>query len=203
MLDPRSPGAWCTPVVIIEFSGNALTPCMHDDNNAPLISEAYFSKYVHDAGEALRIFTPTGAAVYFVGTPISRHATEVHDPDAGRLNTLYSEIAALAGAKYVDAGATVLDHGRWTATMPCLVSEPCTGTADGTDHGVNVVRSPDGVHFCPNAGPAAHGVTDGCAVWSSGAYRFGTAMAVPVITTLASRTVRSEHVPGELRTRRT
>ena len=172
-------------VVIIEFSGNALTPCMHDENDAPLIAEAYFSKYVQDAGEALRIFRPTGAAVYFVGAPISRHAAEVHDPNAGRLNTLYSDIAAMAGAKYVDAGAAVLDHGRWTATMPCRVTEPCTGSADGTDRGVNVVRSPDGVHFCPNAGAAEQGVTDGCAVWSSGAYRFGSAMAAPIITTRA------------------
>jgi hypothetical protein len=102
-------------------------------------------------------------------------------------NALHSDIAALTGAEYIDAGAAVLDHGRWTATMPCLVTEPCTGSADGIDHGVNVVRSPDGTHFCPTAGTAEQGVTDGCAVWSSGAYRFGSAMAVPIIHDQVSR----------------
>jgi hypothetical protein len=167
--------------VVIELSGNAFTPCMRDADGAAFTGEAFYTKYATDAGEALRIFAATRARVYFVGTPISRRAAEAHDPNAGRLNALYSEVANLAGAHYVDAGAAVLDHGRWTATLPCLEGEPCTGDR------VNLVRAPDGTHFCPTAGEAAQGVTGVCTVWSSGAYRFGTAMAAPVITAFRTR----------------
>lgn len=161
--------------VVIELSGNAFTPCMRDADGAPLTGEPFYTKYATYAGETLRIFAATDARVYFVGTPISRRAAEAHDPNAGRLNALYSELANLAGAQYVDAGAAVLDHGRWTATLPCLEGESCAGDT------VNLVRAPDGMHFCPTAGEAVQGVTGVCTVWSSGAYRFGTAMAAPVI----------------------
>jgi len=110
-------------------------------------------------------------------------AAEAHGPNAGRLNARYSEIADLAGAGYIDAGAAVLDHGRWTATLPCLQGEPCTGDM------VNLVRAPDGMRFCPTAGAAVQGVTGVCAGWSSGAYRFGTAMAAPVIDELRRQRV--------------
>jgi hypothetical protein len=70
----------------------------------------------------------------------------------------------------------VLDHGQYTDSLPCLPNEPCTGPVI---HGVrtNRVRAPDGVHFCPVTvlGRAP------CPVWSSGAFRFGAAMAAPVI----------------------
>jgi hypothetical protein len=173
--------------VVIELSGNAFTPCMHDADDSPLAGDAYYAKYASDAGEALRIFAATGAHVYLVGTPISRRVAEAHGPDAGRLNALYSDIAALTGAEYVDAGSAVLHRGQWTETMPCLDGEACTGGTDPAGVAVNVVRAPDGMHFCPTAGTAVQGVTDTCAVWSSGAHRFGTAMAEPVITAFRRR----------------
>ena len=54
-----------------------------------------------------------------------------------------------ANLRYVDAGAAVLDEGRWTETLSCLPSEPCVGGTDPLGRAVNVVRAPDGVHFCP------------------------------------------------------
>jgi len=47
-----------------------------------------------------------------------------------------------------------------------------------------VVRAPDGAHFCPIGAAAREGVVDPCAVWSSGAYRYGSAMAGAVVADL-------------------
>jgi hypothetical protein len=173
-------GALRPTSVVIEFSGNAFTSCMHDASDAPLTGDAYYTKYFDDAEEALSIFAPTGARVFFVGTPLSRHAAETQDPNARRLNSLYAQATPFGNSEYVDAGDTVLDHGKWTETLPCLPNEPCN-TTDANGARASVVRAPDGVHFCPAAAAAVNGVTGECPVWSSGAYRFGNAMATAVI----------------------
>jgi hypothetical protein len=81
----------------------------------------------------------------------------------------------------------VLDEdGRYTDTLPCLPEEPCTHTGPGPI-GTNVVRAPDGAHFCPGNVRADRGVTSTCAVWSSGAYRYARAMAAPVVHDLGLR----------------
>ena len=48
-----------------------------------------------------------------------------------------------------------------------------------------VVRSYDGVHLCPGDDTHRDPVTKRCIVWSSGAYRYGRAMAAPVIAQLS------------------
>jgi hypothetical protein len=159
--------------VVVEFSGNAMSPCMRDERPA-LAGLEPFEAYRIDATELLGIFSNT--RVYFAGSPrgLEEEKGEFH---GGSMNDLYRELAAAHGnARYVDAGASVLDDGRWTKTLPCLPAEPCGGT-DSQGRGVNVVRAPDGAHFCPQLGEVTNGVTDTCAVWSSGAYRFGLAMA--------------------------
>jgi hypothetical protein len=166
--------------VVIEFSGDEFTPCMHGPSGQPLTGAAYYEKYLDDAQSALSIFTAGDTVVYLAGAPISRQAWFSHDPDADRLNQMYAALAESEDrAQYVDAGSAVLDRGRWTKTLPCLADEPCTG-----GDGVDVVRGPDGNHFCPVAPPAVQGVTVGCPVYSSGAYRYGTAMASAVIVGL-------------------
>jgi hypothetical protein len=125
----------------------------------------------------LRIFAATDAEVYFAGAPRSHAAELRNDPDINWFNSMYEALATAApNASYLDAGAAVLSSGRWTETLPCLPNEPCTGPG-----GVNVVRAPDGGHFCPGAADAVHGVTAVCSVWSSGAFRYGTAMADGVL----------------------
>ncbi|MGH9026790.1 MAG: SGNH/GDSL hydrolase family protein [Acidimicrobiia bacterium] len=168
---------WQPDAVVIEFSGNALTPCMRDGAGNPLTGDDHLRKYRDDTEEALRIFA--GARAFIVGAPVAR------DFDAAvmsRLNRQYKVIAARSDfADFVDAGRAVLDRGRYTAWLPCLPEEPCTGgtALDGTPF--NVVRAPDGAHFCPGAPAASNGVTELCAIWSSGAYRFGTAIAEAVL----------------------
>jgi len=183
--DMREDAAVLHPTtVVIEFSGNAFTPCMQDANGTPVTGDEYFARYRDAATEALRIFAPSGTHVYFVGTPVSRRTEETRNRNSESLNRLYASLSTMGLSTYVDAGAAVLDHGHWTETLPCLADEPCAGTTDTSGTPTNVVRAPDGVHFCPGAPSAVRGVTDGCPVWSSGAFRFGSAMATPVVQEL-------------------
>jgi hypothetical protein len=173
--------------VVVEFSGNALTPCMSDLIGRSLAASptVYHEKYATDAEAVVRIFSAVGTRVYFAGAPKSREAEVTNDTNAGWLNRQYAKISLATGNRYVDAGAVVLDHGHFTDALPCLVSEPCAGAATSSEgRAENVVRAPDGGHFCPGAHAAVRGVTEACPVWSSGAYRFGRAMAAPVIRDL-------------------
>jgi len=170
-------------IVVIEFSGNTFTPCMQDANGVPVAGAAIDERYAADAATAIAIFTPIDTHVVFAGAPAP-------SPDAvtgvGRLNSLYSTLADdHDGVSYTDAGAAVLAGDSYTITLPCLSSEPCEGgyTSDGLL--VNVVRNPDGIHFCPASGEAVYGITDDCPEWSSGAYRYGRALAQPVLDALA------------------
>ena len=175
-----APGA-----VVLEFTGNTLTPCVQDANGHGLVDEAAWAKYRADAQTAIDIFAPTNTRVFLAGAPISRAQEITGDYHGGIVNAMYAAIADQHDdVAYVDAGAAVLDHGHWTATLPCLPSEPCTGGTDLLDRGVNLVRAPDGGHFCPAAEEAKRGVVAACPVWSSGAYRYGNAMAAPVLAAL-------------------
>ena len=177
--------------VVVEFSGNTFTPCMRDGVGQPLAGASKLEKYRADAQEVINIFSAVGAQIYFVGAPISRAAAEAHSADWNQLNSLY---ATLSGQRpdvtYIDAGDAVEDHGAYTDTLPCLADEPCTGGVDALGRRVNVVRAPDGVHFCPNASGAVLGVTADCPVWSSGAFRYGRAMAAPVVADVMARSGR-------------
>lgn len=172
--------------VVVEFSGNAFTSCMLDSAGQPLVGDAYLARYRADAEAVVEIFEPTGTRVYFAGAPLARPSDGPSTFQGGRLNRMYTEIAAEHAdvAEFVDAGAAVLDDGRWTNTLPCLENEPCEGGRDASGLPVNVVRAPDGGHFCPASEAARAGVTDSCPVWSSGALRYGSAMAAPLLASL-------------------
>ncbi len=175
--------------VVVEFSGNALTKCMLDADGRPLTGDAYLNRYLADAQAVVAIFESIDARVYFAGAPTPRVTGEDHTGfNGGQLNALYRDVASAPDdrVEYVDAGAAVLDDGRWTASLPCLPDEPCEGGVDADGQAVNLVRAPDGAHFCPTGDAAVAGVTDRCAVWASGAYRFGRSMANPVLDALAA-----------------
>jgi hypothetical protein len=159
--------------VQLEFSGNALTPCMKGYSPG---SPAYYDKYRADTLAAIEIFVPGGAHVFVIGAPISK--TGQSDPNWDRLNLQYAEIAAAdpRHVTYIDAGTAVQGPGdSFAQTLPCLDVEPCIGpVVDGVPS--NTVRSPDGVHFCPTATGNKEGVIGGCSTYSSGAYRYANAM---------------------------
>ena len=168
-------------IVVVEFSGNSFTRCMQDAAGMPLIGDAVTERYLVDAAAVIALFAPIGTKVVFAGAPVSGPTAAV----VGRMNSLYADLADRHdGVWYEDAGAAVLDDGSYTISLPCLSSEPCEGGYNSDGLAVNVVRAPDGIHFCPVSGEAVAGVTDNCPVWSSGAYRYGRAMAQPVIEAL-------------------
>jgi hypothetical protein len=88
------------------------------------------------------------------------------------------QTAVDAGAR-VDAATPLEWHGKFSATLPCLSWEKCTGRwANGTR--TVVIRQSDGVHFCPIAETTIKGVVQTCPVTSPGAVRFALAIQTPV-----------------------
>ena len=82
------------------------------------------------------------------------------------LDDIYQQLAQAdpLTVTYVDAGAAVeTPAGGFTWTLPCMSIEPSCGPG-----GTNVVRSPDGIHFCPDGTPATLGVTGPCDEYSPG-----------------------------------
>ena len=67
-------------------------------------------------------------------------------------------------------GDAVTKKGAFIFTKPCLSTE---GKAKGCQRGLITVRASDGLHFCPGALT----FPTGCPVYSSGAFRFASAMS--------------------------
>jgi hypothetical protein len=152
---------------VLVFSGNAFTPCM--DGVAPR-STQYYDLYTSDTEQAIRLFSAAGAHVFLVGAPIDRFSVA----GWGRLNDIYRQLARdhPLAVTYVDAGAAVESpRGGFTWRLPCLSIEPSCGP-----NGTNTVRSPDGMHFCPDGNLATAGVTGPCDEYSSGAFRYALAI---------------------------
>jgi hypothetical protein len=156
---------------VLVFSGNAFTPCM---DGVAVRSPRYYDLYTGDTEQAIQLFRAAGAHVFLVGAPIDRSSV------AGwaRLDDIYRQLARddPLAVTYVDAGAAVESpSGGFTWQLPCLSIEPSCGSS-----GTNTVRSPDGIHFCPDGTLATAGVTGPCDEYSSGAFRFALAIASAV-----------------------
>jgi hypothetical protein len=177
--------------VVFEFIGNTFTACM---KGCLFGSPAAVDLYCSAISTAINVFLGLGTHVFLVGTPITRSEWIAHDSKWDALNLAFAALAAKHPAQvtYVDAGKAVEGPGQsFVSTLPCLFFEACTGP---TIAGVrtNVVRSPDGVHFCPNQIGNAVGVVPGCDTYSSGAFRFAAAMAGPVIREFGLAKTRRE-----------
>jgi len=161
--------------VVLEFTGNSFTPCM---KGCPAESSSDVTKYCVDMTSAIGVFLAVGTHVFLAGTPIDYAQWVAHDPHWDDLNRAFAALAAKhpGVVTYVDAGMAVEGQGgAFVSTLPCLVTEPCNGpTVAGVR--TNVVRAPDGVHFC-----SLTTGTEECRGYSSGAFRFASAMAIPVI----------------------
>ena len=163
---------WHPSVAVLEFAGNNFTACMA---GYTVGTAAYYARYQADITSAIATLRSGGASVILIGVPLDYSASL--SANAQTLNTMYASIAAQTpGVSYIDAGQAVLADGQFTWTLPCLSGEQCTGP-DGT----NVVRSPDGVHFCPDGNTTQEGPYDVCDVYSSGAWRFAMAMVQPAL----------------------
>ena len=159
-----------TRLVGIAFTGNALTPCMRPGGVVP--DEAGIAAlYRQSLDQLIPQLAARGVAVMLIGAPPS---LAVDGSTVWSLvNTVYPQAAVDWRAKgadvvYSDAGRLSLagPDGGWTKTLPCL---PFETAAMGCSAGRIVVRAPDNAHFCPTNEPV-------CSVWSSGAWRYASAI---------------------------
>jgi hypothetical protein len=159
-----SPGA-----IVLEFSGNNLTPCMKR-NGTSLTGAAYYAAY-HDDVDALVVAAVAhDIPVLIVGAPSFPDNENV--PDRVELNTVLRAVAdAHPGARFVATAPDVSPDG-FARTLPCLEEETA---ALGCEDGRITVRGGNGIHFddprtvpCPNG----HRVC----IYTAGGHRFVNAI---------------------------
>lgn len=181
-----NPAGFHPQAVIIQFSGDAFTPCMKQSNGVPYSGQALINKYASDSAYVIGLFTHAHVPVYFVSTPISRSQAAQGSVGNTPLGVMFSKLPARFPAgglvRFIDGASAVEWHGHYTATLPCDPWEKCTGHwPDGTP--TVVVREADGAHFCPVKEvpiPGGNGFTR-CPVYMGGAARYAIAIAGPVL----------------------
>jgi len=180
-ISPANRAGFHPQAVVIQFSGDAFTPCMKDAHGVAYSGQALVNKYFRDAAYAIGLFTRAKIPVYFVSTPISRGQAAQDDVGNTPLGKMFAGLPARFPAsglvRFIDGAAAVEWHGHYSQTLPCLSWEKCTGRwPDGTR--TVVVREADGAHFCPVKEvpiPGGNGFTT-CPVYSGGATRFALAI---------------------------
>lgn len=161
--------------VALAFTGNNLTPCAQG-----LEGDALAGRYGEDV-TAVMAAARRDMPVLWITGPASWYANPNGALVAGRTVDAATD---WSDALVVDGAATISPGGAWSMTQPCLRSEPCTGpVVDGVR--TNVVRAPDGIHFCPVGKPSVGGRTLPCPTYSSGARRYAAAILEPLLAAAA------------------
>jgi hypothetical protein len=112
-------------VLVLEFVGNDLTPCMQGYTTPDQVRAKY-------EADMARLKQRVDAPILWVGPPVFR------DSPPAALGLYASQ------PRYVDAGQAVLADGTYTDTLPCLPDE---GSVQGCINGRIRVRAFDGAHF--------------------------------------------------------
>jgi len=145
-------------IALIGFSGNP-APC--------LAGRDLDAGYRQDVTTMVDKLVSAGVQVRLIQEPARRN-DQVDALGRTALGRIWADIASSTpNTRVVRADLAVTDRGRFVWTLPCDPGEPCP--ADGRI----VVRAPDGVHFCPHPNVVA----GTCEVYSSGARRYGQAVA--------------------------
>jgi hypothetical protein len=183
-----------TALVVIEFSGDAFTPCMAGvSTEAELLAKyqsdlTYIATWLHDRGVPLLVvgqppaIQPTGGPIVIPTTWSVGQIPQGYAPSAPAFNDMYE--STVSGFQqqgwnigYVAADSAVAaPNGNWTYVLPCLSFE--TAAMGCNAQGLIEVRSPNFAHFCPVQG------VEPCPVWSSGAWRYATAISSDVSSLL-------------------
>jgi hypothetical protein len=182
-----SPAGFHPQAVVIQFSGDAFTPCMKQPSGVAYSGQALINKYASDSAYVISLFTRVHVPVYFVSTPISRAQAAQGDVGNTPLGVMFSQLPARFPAgglvRFIDGAAAVEWHGHYTDTLPCAPWETCTGHwPDGTP--TVVVREVDGTHFCPVKEVPVPGGFTRCPVYMGGAARYALAISGPVLRDL-------------------
>ena len=163
-------------LAVLETNGGAFTQCMASARPSEVGEEAYYEKYRAD----FRRFFATAAAaevpVIVVAPPPARDASQrrVH---AQLWRIASQEAEAFEGIQLLDAPRNAVGGTEYVDTMPCRDDE---SAPHGCVDGEVVVRSPDGIGFCP----AGYVSGAPCPIASSGAYRFAEPIVEAVRSTM-------------------
>jgi hypothetical protein len=149
-------------IVVMAFSGNALTPCMKDVRGFAPAGSALGVRYYSDLERMAALF-PGPNKVVWVTPP----APKYWNPGVQAVGATYRDASRWRrDSTWVDGNAYISPGGVWSKTQPCLPEEPCEGIMVKRLPS-NTVRAPDNQHFCPVGYLAGR-----CPVYSSGAYRY-------------------------------
>ncbi len=190
-IDPSNPNGFHPQIAVIQFSGDAFTPCMHDANGVALEGQALINKYEADSATAIAMFTSAKIPVYFVSTPISR-GQAAQGYTANPLEPMFSKLPVLYKnnplVRFANAATAVELNGHYTDTLPCEKGETCTGHwPDGTP--TVIVRQADGAHFCPVQEIMVNGATS-CPAAMPGAKRYVLAIIARIAQDFPSLRLR-------------
>jgi hypothetical protein len=181
-IDPRNKSGFHPQVAVLQFFGNSYTGCMRAKDRTALSGQALVDKYAADAAAVIAQFAKVKITVYFVGAPLSATQSRLYtnlSPLGQMFSRLPARFPASHAVRFSDAATPLEWHGKFSATLPCLSWERCTGRRpDGTR--TVVVRQSDGEHFCPVAETAVRGVLPTCPVPAPGAIRFAIAVVGPL-----------------------
>jgi hypothetical protein len=180
-------------VVVLAFYGNSWTPCMRDGHGGWYKGAAIARKYEHDAEAAIAIARESGSKVVFVGAPRSRE--QMSDAGWERVRDVYRRLAKRHRGQvfFFDSSSRIAPRDAFTETQPCSPRERTMVEADGYHpcvHGRIIVRSPDGLHFCPRGLANAAGQVGECPRYSSGGWRYMSTL-VEAARDVAARARRS------------
>jgi hypothetical protein len=167
-------------LLVIETAGNSHSKCMIDPDTGTYYvqgSDEFKAKYRADMNKLFALTQVRSALRIVVVAP-----PPFSDPV---LESFYSDVFPVLAADAASydrisfSTATrdaVSDDGAYAQQLPCLTSETCD------ESGLITVRAPDHVHFCPIG--LGSNTTPCKAPYSSGAYRFGLALADVVSSTM-------------------
>ena len=174
-------------VVVIQYYGTAFFACAQ---HAPWASPAWIADYKRNTVQAVKTILAGERHAFVILTDAPANLPPPAPDERARIKDAYREVAAEFPGRviYVDAGRSV-EHqdGTWAASLPCTHREitkgRCSGPFVSEVNGVRSirVRADNTVHFCPLLDSAGTIPPPGCPSYSSGAYRFARAMAIPVI----------------------
>jgi hypothetical protein len=166
--------------VMIEFFGNNISRCQLNLDGTRNKSEGplYWERYEADARETLARFAPA-TPVWIAAAPSAWNDMSSGASHKGRMLTLLQRVASDRPNTWViDAGAGEEVNGHHVSFLPCMAEEQCLNDPSA---GMNRVRSPDGLHFCPAFRRATIALLRNCPTFSPGASRFASAWAAAVV----------------------
>lgn len=168
---------------VLLYSNNLFPECMWDEDGEPLSGEAAWDKFAVDMTLAVEALVDEGIRVYLPTLALTRSEVDDERPASQRVNEVVAQLADdYELAFLIDAAPSVLGpDGNYVEYLPCLQYEPCLNgtTDDGTP--VNLVRKDDGAHFCTGGFEDYEAQEGLCPAWASGQFRYGLAVAQPII----------------------